>query len=256
MRLRYVLMVFPLMLAGLCAVFGIQEYALSARSSQQPEETSLRDLIKRGPGGNPNIILKDFSIFEDYVYEKRFGEWKRVWVPIIPTGSDDVALSKRAIRAFLYSEDLRNDKEVRQRFGKAKLRCMVNPEAPKPGIIGSILIEKSYPGTKSSDCIIIEEGKEPASPLKLSLYAMGVAFFVGLCPFIWVAAWLFGRVKVEPQATDRNRTVGSGRRQTTDPILDALPADDDGKRRAGGRRQATEPILDVLPADDDDSRRR
>ncbi len=228
MRLRYVLMVFPLMLAGLCAMFGVREYVLAAHSSQQPEEISLRDLIKRGPQGNPNIILKDFSIFEDYVYEKRFGEWKRVWVPIVPAGGDDLVSSKLAIRAFLYSEELRSDKEVRQRFGKPKLRCMINPEAPKPGIIGSMLIAKSYPGTNSEHCIIIEEGKEPASPLKLSLYATGVVFFIGLCPMIWVSAWLFDRMKVESPATEKNRPAA--RRQVSETVMDALPVDDETPR--------------------------
>lgn len=74
MRLRYCFMFFPLMGAGTCAIFGVQEYLLAARSSHEPEEISLRDLIKRGPGGNPNIILTDFSLFEDYVSQNG-GTW-------------------------------------------------------------------------------------------------------------------------------------------------------------------------------------
>src|SRR5262249_18214666 len=91
MRARYALMFFTLAGAGACALFAVDEYRLSARSSQEPEEISLRNLINRGPNGNPNIILTDFSIFEDYVYQKKLvsGRWTKVWVPIVPTDKED-----------------------------------------------------------------------------------------------------------------------------------------------------------------------
>src|SRR5262245_7789406 len=86
MLVRYRLMFFTATGALAFVYFGTEEYSLSARSSKEPEEISVRDLIRRGPEGNPNIVLKDFSIFEDYVYKKKMisGRWTKVWVPIVP----------------------------------------------------------------------------------------------------------------------------------------------------------------------------
>ena len=82
MRLRHYLMLFTLMGAAACALFGAEDYRMSMRSSQEPEEISLRALLERGPEGNPNIVLKDFSLFEEFVSQKkRFaGRWTKVWV--------------------------------------------------------------------------------------------------------------------------------------------------------------------------------
>ncbi len=176
MRLRYYLMFFTLMGAGACAIFGVHEYLLSARSSREPEEISLRDLIARGPEGNPNIILKDFSIFEGYIYEKKrlSGKWTKVWIPIIPTDDDENASGKpAAIRAFVFSKHVGSEEEVHQWFDRSQLRCMVNPDAPKPGIIGSVLIKRSYPGTDPNKCIILEEGKEPVGPASVGTFRRG-----------------------------------------------------------------------------------
>ena len=240
MSLRYSLMFFTGMGAAACALFGVQEYSLSARSSQEPEEISLHDLIKRGPEGNPNIILTDFSLFEDYIYEKKAlsGDWTKVWVPIVPANGDEKASGKpAAIRAFLFSEDIHSDAEVRQRFDRPKLRGMVNPEAPKPGIIGRVLIRENYPGTEPSNCIIIEEGKEPASPLKLGLFGLGFVGLSGLTGGIWYMARKGDETGTRPRPGDKDRR---GRRHGKDPepISDPSPVDDTGHRpRSHDRRE-------------------
>ncbi len=208
MRLRYWLMLFTLAGAAACALFGVEEYKLTSRSSHEPEEISLRDLIERGPGGNPNLILKDYSIFEDYVYQKKLisGRWSKVWVPIIPSDGDEKVLGKpAAIRAFLFSEKIGSDKEVRRQFDRPKLRCMVNPGAPKPGILGGVLITRMYPGTNPSECIIIEEGKEPAGAIKLGLFAVGSFILVGLTGGIWYLARQLDRDELKPKPGDEDR---------------------------------------------------
>jgi len=190
MLIRYRLMVGTLIGAFGCLYFGVEECRLSARSSKEPEEISVRDLIRRGPEGNPNIILTDFSIFEDYICQKKMisGRWTKVWVPIVPKDDDTEGDQKAAIHVFMYSENVTNEAEARLRFSKPKLRGLINQEAPKPGIIGSIMIEKRYPGTKSHNCIIIVEGKEPAGVLKLGLLAFGFLAFTGLTFGIWYIA--------------------------------------------------------------------
>ena len=181
------MIVLPLFIAVAIALFGVQDYNLARRSSAQPEEITLRDLIKRGPEGNANIILTNFTIFNDYIYRKQLltGEWKKVWVPIIPLDANEKESRKPAIHAFLYSENIKDEGELRARFDRPKLPGMVNPDGTKPGIIGSVLIQRSYPGTDPQQCLIIEEGKEPASIYKLVLYVFGFLVFAGLTIAIW-----------------------------------------------------------------------
>lgn len=228
MRLRYSLMTFTLMGAVACAAFGAEEYHLSTQSSQEPEEISLRALIKRGPEGNPNIILTDFSLFEEYVYQKKrlSGKWTKVWVPIIPTdGDEDAAGKSAAIRAFIYSEDVGSEEEVRQRFDKPGLRGMLNPNAPTPGIISSGLIKRSL-GTELSQCLIIEEGRAPAGVLKLILYSLGCVLLIGLTGGIWYLARELDKVEVEPKPEDKSQLGERKRAGEAEPVLDALPVDE------------------------------
>jgi hypothetical protein len=213
MRIRLALMGITLIAAGTCAYFGAEAYYLASRSSQEPEEISLQDLIKRGSEGNPNIILKDFVIFDDFVYEKKAlsARWTRVWVPVVPSNEAEKASGKAAIRVFLYSENVGNEKEARARFEHPKMRGLVNPNAPKPGIIGSVLIKRSYPGTDPSRCIMIEEGLEPAGPLKLLMYALGVALFLGMTGGIWYLARQFDKMEVPPTVTAADDQSGTER---------------------------------------------
>jgi hypothetical protein len=214
-------MFFTIMGALACAVFGMEEYSLAKRSSSEPEEISLRDLIKRGPEGNPNIILKDFSIFEDYVVQKKLvgGRWTKVWVPIIPSDGDEAEPEKpAAIHAFIFSQDVGSDREVRQRFDRPKLRGLINQDAPKPGIIGSVLLQKRYPGTNPRTCLIIEEGKEPAGIFKLTLFSVGFVLLIGLTGGIWYLARLLDKVESEPKPAE-------GENKEAEPALEVLPAD-------------------------------
>ncbi|MBV9123450.1 MAG: hypothetical protein JO112_08845, partial [Planctomycetes bacterium] len=65
-------------------VGGFKERGVAEASSKEPEEISLKDLIARGPEGNPNIILKDFVLRKNYVYQTRNGSWDGAWVPVAP----------------------------------------------------------------------------------------------------------------------------------------------------------------------------
>jgi hypothetical protein len=220
MLLRYRLMLITVIGALACLYFGGEEYVLSARSSKEPEEISVRDLIRRGPDGNPNIILKDYSIFEDYVYKKKMisGRWTKVWVPIVPKDDDETNTDeKAAIHVFLYSEDVANEGEARQRFSKPRLRGLISQQAPKPGIINSILIEKRYPGTQTHNCIIIVEGKEPAGVVKLGLFAFGIVAFTGLTGGIWYIARQVDKDEAEKKLAEKKKPAGKNKKGDAEP---------------------------------------
>jgi len=219
MLIRYRLMLGTMIGALACLYFGTQEFLLSARSSREPEEISVRDLIRRGPEGNPNIILTDFSIFEDYICQKKMisGRWTKVWVPIVPKDDNTEGDEKAAIHVFMYSENVANEAEARLRFSKPKLRGLINQEAPKPGIIGSIMIEKRYPGTKPHNCIIIVEGKEPAGVLKLGLLAFGFLAFAGPTFGIWYIARQVDKDEAEKKLAAKTRPAGKKKEDDVEP---------------------------------------
>src|SRR5262245_45933377 len=85
-------------------VMGYQEKGLAKASSAAPETMSLEKLIARGPAGNPNVILTDFSTCENFVIEKKKGRWQAVWLPIVPkTGPGATGGSPTSFKAIIYS---------------------------------------------------------------------------------------------------------------------------------------------------------
>jgi hypothetical protein len=194
MPVRIVLMLVSLGASAACFMFGAVELWTAVRSSQQPEEIALKELIQRGGQGNPNILLKDFTIVEHYLIEKKFfsGTWTGVWVPVIPNeGGKPNAPKTDAIQVFLYSNNIGSAREVLERFDRPRLRGLINPQAPKPpqgSFIGEVFLGQKFPKTDPNRCIIIEEGKEPAGILKLGLFGVGCVFFLALTPGIWLLA--------------------------------------------------------------------
>jgi len=77
-----------LIVGAILAAVGFQEWSVARTATKQPEEISLKDLIARGAEGNPNIILKDYELCDNFVYETKGGtSWTHVWVPIVPRGT-------------------------------------------------------------------------------------------------------------------------------------------------------------------------
>jgi len=146
------------------------------------------------------------------------GRWTKVWVPIIAKDDDQAeGDQKAAIHIFLYSESVANEAEARRRFSKPKLRGLIDQQSPKPGIIGSIMIEKRYPGTTPHNCIIIVEGKEPAGLLKLGLLAFGFMTFAGLTFGIWYIARQVDKDEAEKKRAAKTRPAAKKKKGDAEP---------------------------------------
>src|SRR5262245_35967076 len=91
MRNPLVIGAFLVIMGALFSFYGFKERGLAAASTKEPEEISLKNLIARGPDGNPNILLKDHVLCDNLVIQERAGSgvWTSVWVPIVPR--EDVA---------------------------------------------------------------------------------------------------------------------------------------------------------------------
>lgn len=120
-----------LILGGILIFVGLGEKKLADRASQAPEEIALANLIARGPDGNPNIILKDFVLCDNLVYEEKStgGGWTKVWVPAIPSSA--VAPGQRSggrptsVRAIIFTLNASNAMVLEQRCAVPKMRALV-----------------------------------------------------------------------------------------------------------------------------------
>src|SRR5262245_20731847 len=112
-----------LILIGIVVAWiGLNERDVAAMSTQAPEEISLEKLLARGPIGNPNIILTDFSLCRDIVYHLH---QPRVWIPIVPGDIDDFPERLALVHALLVSNNVQNQEELRLRCAKPKLPALV-----------------------------------------------------------------------------------------------------------------------------------
>jgi hypothetical protein len=113
-----------LFLGGAFVYGGIKGKRLADASSQQPETISLKNLVARGPEGNPNIILTDYQLCDNFVYAankvvgiQEVGSWTKVWVPIVPRTAALARLFGGAqpakdIQALIYSTHVGNQAEL------------------------------------------------------------------------------------------------------------------------------------------------
>jgi hypothetical protein len=218
-------MICTLLAAGACAVFFVQNYQLAHTSSAEAEEISLKDLIKRGPEGNPNVIVKDFVICEDYVVEKKLasGAWTKVWVPIVPADEPEPKAGDKeaTVYVFIFSDNITNEQQVSQRLGRPTLRGLVNKDAPRPGILGSARLRMRYPKTDTSRALILEEGRDPPGWFTLGLLASGTVVGLGLTGIVWYLGRLIdkavaaGKEKLRA-AKQKGRAADSPERQPED----------------------------------------
>ncbi|HEV3257692.1 MAG TPA: hypothetical protein VG013_12475 [Gemmataceae bacterium] len=76
-----------LVVGGVVGFMGIQEWRLRSAASHTPQEIALQDLIAHGPGDNAHVIVKDYNLCENFIYESEkpnTDRWNKVWVPVVP----------------------------------------------------------------------------------------------------------------------------------------------------------------------------
>jgi hypothetical protein len=157
-------------------VVGRKEKGLAAESSATPETITLKNLIARGADGNPNIVLTDFVPCDNYVVEEERRRWKGAWVPVVPKDqatADGRGGSPTAFKAVVFSNKSRNENDVRQRLLQAQLPGLVTNKIMSLDGKQKRLLQESYPQTDFSTCLIIHEGREPASDEKVAIMTYG-----------------------------------------------------------------------------------
>lgn len=157
-------------------IAGIREASVAARSSGEPEEITLQNLIARGAGGNANVILTNFTLGQNYVYQSKGMSWSGAWVPAEASrgiGNLPMRMGFGGVKALIYSTRAKNADELYQQCGVPKLRGLVTNGLMSLDGKAKQLLEQSYPGTDFGNCLIIHEGREPAGSLKKLLLIGG-----------------------------------------------------------------------------------
>lgn len=197
MRIR--LAIILVVLGGMAAYYGVQEWRLAASASATPQEISLKDLIARGPGDNAHILLKEFIPCDNYIYSKKENNnnWDEVWVPVIPPDAlpklENLKLGPGAlplqqqiapgnVQAIIKSTHIHNETELERLEKQPTLQGMVVNKISSIGSEEKTKLIESYPGTDFNRCLIIEDGRTPAGMglVVASLGGGGVLVLVGI----------------------------------------------------------------------------
>jgi hypothetical protein len=213
-------------------IWGVIEWRLGRGASAAPERISLKQLIARGPEGNPNIILTDFELGDNFVCEEKNGRWTGVYVPAMPAGEAKPAAGPgrppTAIKAVIFSLNVHSEAEVGPVLGKRELPALVTNRIRSLGSEEKRLLQDSYGGgIDVNNCLIIQEGRTPMSGLLLALiFGGGVLSLLGAVG-VAVAGLMPGRQVGSPR--------GRGRARRDDE--DERPR----KRRRAGEEEDDEP---------------
>jgi hypothetical protein len=147
-------------------VWGVLEWRLGAGASATPERISLQQLIARGPSGNPNIILTDFELCDNFVFEEKNGRWTGVYVPVVPAGQGPrgpgpVTAPPGGVKAVLFTLNVHSESDVQSVLNRRELPALVTNRIRSLGSEEKRLLEQSYGGIDVNTCLIIQEGRTP-----------------------------------------------------------------------------------------------
>jgi hypothetical protein len=154
-----------IIIGGVLLYFGYQEKRLAQVAKKAPQTIACADLAANGPGDNAHIVLTNYELAPNFVYEAegKGNSWKRVFIPAVP---------KRGLLAVLRDEKIANPKviiESRKVRNEAELpnlakelQGMVINEIESLSGEQKKLLAESYPGADLNHCWIIEHGRKPA----------------------------------------------------------------------------------------------
>ena len=163
------------LIGGLVMIYkGYQEWRLSGAASDTPQKMTCAELAATGPGSNANIILSDYVIAPNYIYQERNGVWQTVWNPVVSTDSPYVqeALEIESaggtappppvdeVKVIFKSSKVRRESQLDSLQQRSIQGLVINQIDSIDGKAEKVLLE-SYPGLDVESCWIFEPGRSP-----------------------------------------------------------------------------------------------
>jgi hypothetical protein len=171
-----------IVVGGVLGWLGIKEWRLSSGASDKPKQVTLKDLIAQGPGDNAHIVLMDFVLCENLVYQsnKNSTTWSKAWIPIVPkpSGGEQVISKPTSFHAILYCPNVKNQVDAASLANRPTLKGMVINDIESLGAEETKLLKQTYPNTDFDKCLIIEPDREPAGFGKIVLFMGGGALLL------------------------------------------------------------------------------
>jgi len=182
-------------LAGVGGVaWGVQELRLAGAASETPTRMTCKELGEKGAAGNAHVVLTDFLLTGDVVYEHKrkssdTEKWTKVWVPAVPLDSPyalalrDAGANNppppppRPVHVIAVFTDAKNERDLAALGAKTELDGMVVNVISSLGGEEEKLLKGTYGDVSKAQ--IFEVGRKPAK----SLYAfagIGVGAAVAL----------------------------------------------------------------------------
>lgn len=186
---------FIVLIIGAVLIFGgVVESLQSSRARPEPQEITYADLTRDGYGDNAHVRLTEFYLCDSaYVVEERI-QWEKVWIPAVPRGSrlhealenarprgNQIAdiLPGRDIRLIVLLQDVRSQEDVERAAARDVIQGMLI--SPMRGFSKEQrrLLQQSYPGLGFDRCLILVDGRKPATRTKTALLVgAGVALML------------------------------------------------------------------------------
>jgi hypothetical protein len=167
--------VLAVIVGGLVMIYkGYQEWRLSGAASDTPQEMTCAELAAYGPGDNANIVLTDYVIAPNFIYQEKNGVWQTVWCPVVSTDSPYVqeAIEIESaggnappppvdqVKVIFKSGKVRRESQLDALQQRSIQGLVVNQIDSIDGKAKNVLLE-SYPGLDVESCWIFEPGRTP-----------------------------------------------------------------------------------------------
>jgi hypothetical protein len=151
----------------LCGSFIWPEWQRANDLRRGPQTVRLSDLIERGCGENPHVLVTDFVWDECcvWVVPEKGAEWSKVWIPLwLPEDRLGEGNAQRpaghVVKAIFVSHKLKQVNDVARLTRTQVVEGLVSVRAWGDEGLDSLSkseLERHYPDTDFDNCVIVED---------------------------------------------------------------------------------------------------
>lgn len=162
---------------------GYQEYTMSGVSKPEPQTISAKQLEADGPGDNANVVISDFYLLDNFVYEgKDEQNWDKIWIPVVDLNGEYIQVlaahmdedgtytsnppPPEDLRIILRSSKIKNQNQLMQVHDGDLLAGLVINDIESLGAEEKGILRQSYPNVDLDACWILDHERKPSSPVK------------------------------------------------------------------------------------------